>query len=63
MEANAKTELIHSNVLVPQVNVEADQFFVIGGSLESPYWLLLAFCPKILGGGGDLQMICLLLYE
>ena len=29
-----KTESIHTNVLVPQVNVEADQFFVIGGSLE-----------------------------
>ena len=27
---------------------------LIGGSLESPYWLLLDFCPKILGGGGDL---------
>ena len=33
-----------------------------GGSLESPYWLLLAFCPEILGGGGDLRMILLLFY-
>ena len=30
---------------------------VIGGSLESPWWLLLGFCSKILGGGGDLQMV------
>ena len=33
-----------------------------GGSLESPYWLLLAFCPEILGSGGDLRMILLLFY-
>ena len=26
---------------------------IVGGSLESPWWLLLAFCPKILGGVGD----------
>ena len=29
----------------------------VGGSLESPYWLHLAFCPKILGGGGYLGMV------
>ena len=32
----------------------------IGGWLESPYWLLLAFCPKILGGGRDLRIAILL---
>ena len=31
-----------------------------GGSLESPQWLLLAFCPKILGGGRDLRIVVLL---
>ena len=25
--------------------------------VERPKWLLLAICPKILGGGGDLQMV------
>ena len=35
----------------------------IGGSLESPKRLLLAFCPEIWGGGKDLQMILLLLNE
>ena len=32
----------------------------IGGSLESPEWLFLVFCPKIVGGGGDLQIVILL---
>ena len=36
---------------------------LIGGSLESPYWLLLAFCPKIFGGGGDLGIVFLLKNE
>ena len=27
---------------------------IIGGLLESPWVCLMAFCPKILGGGGDL---------
>ena len=31
--------------------------FLIGGSLESHYRLLLAFCPKIWGGDRDLQMV------
>ena len=31
--------------------------FIIGGSLESHYRLLLAFCPKIWGGDRDLQMV------
>ena len=35
--------------------------FLVGGSLESPQWLPLAFCPKILAGGLNLWMI--LLYE
>ena len=30
---------------------------IFGGSLESAWWLFLAFCPKILGGGGDLWMV------
>ena len=30
---------------------------LIGDSLESPYWLLFDFCPKILGDGGDLHMM------
>ena len=30
---------------------------IIGGSLESPWWLLLAFCPKNLGGGGDVWLL------
>ena len=30
---------------------------IIIGSLESPSWFLLAFWPKILGGGGDLRMV------
>ena len=34
-----------------------------GDSLESPQWLLLAFCPKTLEGDRNLQMIILLLYE
>ena len=34
--------------------------FNIGGLLESLWWLLLAFCPKILGGGRDLRMILML---
>ena len=33
---------------------------VFGGLLESPQWLLLAFCPKIFGGGGNLWMLVLL---
>ena len=32
----------------------------IGGSLESPQWLPLAFCPRIMGSGGDLQIVNLL---
>ena len=32
-------------------------FKYIGGSLESPCWLHLIFCPKILGDGRDLQMV------
>ena len=28
-----------------------------GALLELPWWLLLAFCPKIFGDGGDLQMV------
>ena len=36
---------------------------VIGGSLESPWWLLLAFWPKLLGGGSNLQIIVLLKNE
>ena len=34
---------------------ERYEIFIAGGS-----WLHLAFCPKILGGGGDLQIIFLL---
>ena len=30
---------------------------IADGSFQSPYWLLLAFWPKILGGGGDLRMV------
>ena len=30
---------------------------LIGGSLESPSWLFLAFCSKILGGGREPQMV------
>ena len=30
---------------------------LIGGSLESPLWLLLAFCSKILGSGREPQMV------
>ena len=33
---------------------------LIGGLLESPWWLLLAFCSKILGGGRDLHIVILL---
>ena len=29
----------------------------IGGSLESPLWLFMAFCPQILVGFGNLQMV------
>ena len=47
----------------PELLVTFQIHFIFGGSLESPRWLLLAFCSKILGGGGDLQMILLLLYE
>ena len=43
------------------VNVELQTvstvYTFIGGSLESPKWLLLVFYPKILGSGGDLQMV------
>ena len=35
------------------------EFCFVGGSLESPWWLLLAFCPKILGGGRDLLIVIL----
>ena len=35
-------------------------FLFIGGSLGSPQWLVLAFCPTILGGGGDLSIVVLL---
>ena len=35
-------------------NAEGTSNLVRGGSLKSLQWLLLAFCPKILGGGGDL---------
>ena len=37
-----------------------EPWIIIGGSLESPLWLFLAFCPKNLGGGGDLRMMILL---
>ena len=47
----------HNSVLRQIGNV------IFGGSLESPWWLLLAFCPKILGGGGDLQIVILLKKE
>ena len=30
---------------------------LVGGSLQSSYWLFLAFCSKILGGDGDLWMV------
>ena len=33
---------------------------VFGGSLDSPKWLLLAHCPKILGVGSKLQIVFLL---
>ena len=36
---------------------------LIDGSLESPWLLLLAYCPKILGGGRDQWIVLLLFYE
>ena len=33
---------------------------IIGGLLETPAWLVLAFCLNILVGGGDLWIIVLL---
>ena len=32
-------------------------FLIIGGFLESPLWLLLAFCPTFLEADGDLQIV------
>ena len=34
-------------------------FSIIGGSLESPYWLIGSFCPKILGQWwGPMKAFC-----
>ena len=33
---------------------------MIGFLFELPSWLLLAFCPKIFGGDGDLRTMVLL---
>ena len=54
-------EVRHSSFVVRHRILLIKLRFIIGGLLESPWWLLLAFCPKILGGSGDLQIIHLLL--
>ena len=33
---------------------------IIGGSVESPKWLFLTFCPKIFGGGRGPTIVILL---
>ena len=39
------------------VSNNQSQCAVIWGSLESPWWLFLAFCPKNLGDSGDLWIV------
>ena len=36
---------------------------LIGGLLELPWWLFLAFCPQNLGDGADLLIMVLLKNE
>ena len=41
------------------LSVEITNIIFVGGSLESPYWLASAFCPKILGSWwGPMKAFC-----
>ena len=45
------------NVTTQHVDYVHDIIFVLFGLLQSTYWLLLAFCRKILGGVSNLSMV------